>query len=162
MSDDLTPAEHAAAIDETRRELIAFVAGCTDEQWLAAPVDGDPRPVGVICDHVAHAYEYLTAWVEDLLAGQSPEVDPDLVDGLNAGHAAQLGSVSREEVTEHLLTSGDILISVVGGLDPWQLTGDGGRVARFAVIASRHARSHREEIEEALGLTPAAPSTAQA
>ena len=48
MSQDLSPAQHAAAIDEARRRLSDFVLRCTDEQWQSAPVDGDPRPVGEI------------------------------------------------------------------------------------------------------------------
>ncbi len=50
MSDDLTPAEHAAAIEETRQQLIDFAGQCTESQWMTAPIEGDPRSVGVITD----------------------------------------------------------------------------------------------------------------
>ena len=39
--------------------MIGFVTGCSDEEWGAAPLNGDPRPVAVVVDHVAHAYEYM-------------------------------------------------------------------------------------------------------
>ena len=59
MQNERSPAEFAAGIDAGRDRLIGFVDGCTDVDWRSAPLDGDPRPVGVVVDHVAHAYEYL-------------------------------------------------------------------------------------------------------
>ena len=32
------PAEYASDIDAARERLVAFVDGCTDEQWTAAPL----------------------------------------------------------------------------------------------------------------------------
>lgn len=151
MSEDLSPAQHASAIEESRQRLSDFVLRCTDEQWRSAPVDGDPRPVGVITDHVAHAYEYLAGWIADLLAGGSAEVTTDLVDALNAGHAEGAGSLTPAQVADHLKTSGDELISLIRNLEPARLGLGDGRVGRFAVIAARHADAHRDEIEAALG-----------
>jgi hypothetical protein len=151
MSEELSPAQHAAAIDGSRQRLSDFVLSCTDEQWTAAPVDGDPRPVGVITDHVAHAYEYLAGWISDLLAGESPEVTTDLVDDLNADHAQGAGALTPADVAEHLKTSGDALIDMIRNLEPAELELGDGRVARLAVIAARHADGHRDEIEAALG-----------
>lgn len=151
MTEHLSPAQHAAAIEESRQRLSDFMLRCTDEQWQSAPVDGDPRPVGVITDHVAHAYEYLAGWISDLLGGGSPEVNADLVDELNAGHAADAVSITPTHVAGHLKASGDALIDLVKNLEPAQLAMGDGRVGRFAVIAARHADGHREEIEAALG-----------
>ena len=146
-----SPAQYAADIDAARDRLVAFVESCTAEQWNAAPLQGDPRPAGVVADHVADAYEYLAGWIGDLLAGGSPEVTADVVDGLNAEHAAGAGSLTPAQVASHLKTSGDALINLIKNLKPAQLELGGGRVARFAVIAARHADSHRDEIEAALG-----------
>jgi hypothetical protein len=151
MSKDLSPAQHAAAIDAARQRLIAFVLGCTGEQWRSSPVDGDPRPVSVITDHVAHAYEYLAGWIGEIVAGGSPAVSSALVDELNAEHAADAGSVTTAQVAGHLKSSGDALIGLVQGLEPAQLDLAGGRVRRLAEIAARHADNHRTEIEAALG-----------
>jgi hypothetical protein len=150
MSDELSPAEHAAAIEETRQELIDFANRCTETQWTTAPIEGDPRSVGVITDHIANAYEYLAGWMKDLVAGGSPDVNGELVDDLNAEHAAEAAKITPAEAIEHLRTSGDALIELVSGLDEAQLALGDGRVARFAVIAARHARNHREEIEGVL------------
>jgi DinB superfamily len=151
MTDNLSPADHAAEIDAARQRLTEFVQGCTDAQWASAPVDGDPRPVAVIADHVAHAYEYLAGWITEIAAGGSPHVDNEVVDGLNADHAAGRGVPTQAQVTDHLKESGDTLIALVSGLEPAQLELAEGRVARFAIIAARHADSHREEIQERLG-----------
>lgn len=150
MSEDLSPAQHVAAIEESRQRLSDFVLRCTDEQWRSAPVDGDPRPVAVITDHVAHAYEYLAGWIGELLAGGSPAVTSDLVDQLNAEHAESAGSITPAHVADHLKTSGDALINLIKNLEPAQLELGDGRVARLAVIAARHADGHRDEVEAAL------------
>jgi len=150
MTQDTNAAELARAIDETRQPLISFVQRCTDGQWHAAPVDGDPRPVGVIADHVADAYEYLADWIGDLVDGKPVEVDSDIVDSLNAEHAGEATSVTPADVAEHLRSKGDAIIALVAGLEPDQLDLGDGRVRRLAVIAARHAESHRAEIEQAL------------
>lgn len=150
MSDDLSPADHAEAIDAARQRFLQFVQQCTDGEWLASPVDGDPRTVGVIADHVAHAYEYLAGWITELVQGGAPQVNPSIVDELNAEHAADLGTVTQAHVSGHLRTSGDELISLVAGLDPGQLSLNDGQAGRFAMIAARHADNHREEIEAGL------------
>ena len=150
MTDNLSPAGHAANIDAARQRLTDFVQGCTEAQWASSPVDGDPRPVGVISDHVAHAYEYLAGWISEIVDGGSPQVDSEIVDELNADHAAGVSVPTQAQVAEHLKSSGDTLIALVGGLEPAQLELGEGRVARFAMIAARHADSHRQEIEEQL------------
>jgi len=150
MTDERSPAEHAAQIDAARQRLLTLVRESTNEQWSAAPLDGDPRPVGVVLDHVAHAYEYLAGWMRDILAGQQVEVNADVVDVHNAQHAARAGEVSQAQAADHLRVSGDVLIALVEGLDASQLDAGDGRVRRFAEIAALHADSHRADIEAAL------------
>jgi hypothetical protein len=150
MSDNLSPAQHAAAIDAARQRMIDFIQRCTDEQWQSTPIDGDPRPVAVIADHVAHSYEYLGGWMADIIADRSPEVNAEIVDDLNAQHAAEVDQVAPAYVVEHLKASGDTLITMVSGLEPGQLELGDGRVGRLAMVAARHPDGHREEIEAAL------------
>jgi DinB superfamily len=155
MTDERPPAELAKAIDDARQRLIGFADSCTAEHWQATPVDGDPRPVGLIADHVANAYEYLAGWIGDLLAGKPVAVDAEVVDGLNADHAGVAGPVTAADVVAHLQASGDAIISLVGSLQAEQLELGSGQVRRFAHIAARHADSHRTEIEEALAAASA-------
>ncbi len=82
------PAAYAADIDAARDRMIGFVAGCSDEDWRSAPLDGDPRPVGVVVDHVAHAYEYLAGWIGQLVAGEPAEVNSEAALAARRGPAA--------------------------------------------------------------------------
>jgi DinB superfamily len=148
--DARSPAELAAAIGAARDRLISFVRGCTDQQWRSAPLDGDPRPVGVVVDHVAHSYEYLAGWIRQLAAGQPVDVNSEVVDALNAQHARAAASVSRADATAHLLRSGDAIGALIAGVPAAGLEAGGGRVRRFAQIAIRHPDDHRSEIETAL------------
>jgi DinB superfamily len=150
MKENQRPADYANAIDDARQRLTRFVQRCTDGEWRAAPVNGDPRPVGVIVDHVAHAYEYLATWIADLAAGKAVTIDSDLVDELNAEHANDAATVTPAHVIGHLRSSGDEVICLVAGLKPAQLDLGGGRVRTLAVIAASHADNHRSEIEQAL------------
>jgi len=146
--------ELAREVSAARDRLIEFVRRCPDDRWRSVPLgDDDPRTVGVIVDHVADAYEYIGAWVDELAQGAAVEVTPALVDELNARHAAQVAAPTRPSVVGHLLHSGDAIVALVGSLSPDQLSAGDGRVARLAQIAARHADGHRDELETALGLT---------
>jgi uncharacterized damage-inducible protein DinB len=152
MTDARSAAEHAELIAAARDRLLAFAAACTDDTWHARPLaeHGDHRPVGVIVDHVAHAYEYMGGWMREILAGDTPPVDVALVDRLNAAHAGDAGHLTQAGAMEHLTRSGDELIALVSGLTDDDLEAGGGRVRRFAEIAARHPDMHRTDIEEAL------------
>lgn len=144
------PAACAADIDAARERLIAFVAGCGEEEWRAAPLDGDPRPVAVVVDHVADAYDYLAGWMHQILAGQQVEVNNDVLDALNARHARKAAGVSQADATEHLRRSGAAISELVAGLSAADLAAGDGRVRRLAWIAARHADDHRADIQTAL------------
>jgi hypothetical protein len=151
MSEDArSPAQYASEIDGARERLVAFAGGCSAEQWSAAPLDGDPRPVGVVVDHVAHAYEYLAGWMRQILDGQAVTVSSDVVDALNAEHAVRAAAVTRAETVEHLRRSGTAISKLVAGCSAADLQAGEGRVERLAQIAIRHADDHRTEIEAAL------------
>ena len=130
---------YAADIDAARERMIGFVSGCSDEEWGSAPLDGDPRPVAVVVDHVAHAYEYLAGWISQLVAGQPAEVNSDVVDALNAQHARDATAVSKTEATEHLRRSGEAISVLVAGLQPGR-PGRGGRQGAAAGADRRPAR----------------------
>jgi hypothetical protein len=148
--DEQDPAAYAADIDAARERMTGFVSGCSDEEWGSAPLDGDPRPVAVVVDHVAHAYEYLAGWISQLVAGQPVEVNSGVVDALNAEHARDAAAVSKTEATEHLRRSGEAISVLVAGLSPADLAAGDGRALRLAQIAARHADDHRADIEAAL------------
>jgi DinB superfamily len=151
MSDDgRSPAGCASDIDDARERLVAFAGSCAGEQWTCAPLEGDPRPVGVIVDHVADSYEYLAGWMRRILAGEAVTVTADIVDGLNAEHAVAAAAVTQAEAVDHLRRSGAELSALVAGCAPDHLSAGDGQVERLARVAIRHADSHRAEIEAAL------------
>ena len=150
MTDDQSPAALARSIDEARQRFVSFVQHRTDGEWRSCPLDGDPRPVGVIADHVAHAYEYLAGWIASLASGEQVEVSSELVDELNAEHAGDAEGVTPVHVTGHLRSAGDELIALVADLQPGQLELAESRVRRLATIAARHADDHRADLEHAL------------
>jgi glutamine synthetase adenylyltransferase len=155
--DALDPAAYAAEIDAARDRLIGFVDGCSEEQWHAAPLDGDLRPVAVVVDHVADAYEYMAGWIRQIAAGEQVDVNSDVVDALNAEHASQAAAVTRAEAAGHLRRSGAAISALVAGLSAAELAADDGRVRRLAQIAASHADGHRADLEAALtarGITP--------
>jgi hypothetical protein len=130
--------------------MIAFVSGCSDKEWRTAPLDGDPRPVAVVVDHVAHAYEYLAGWMRQIVAGQRVEVNSDAVDALNARQARDAVAVSKAAADGHLRRSGVAISVLVAGLSAADLAADDGRVRLLAQIAARHADDNRADIETAL------------
>lgn len=149
-------AELAHAVVVARSRLVDFVDRCPEEQWASCPLGpDDPRPVGVIVDHVADAYEYLASFVTKIARHEAVEVSPAIVDDLNARHAAA-PTPTRESARVHLERSGNAFVALIEPLDEEQLTsGEGGvTVTRFAQIAALHADNHRVELETALGLAP--------
>ena len=153
MDDDArSPARYAADIDAAMERLVAFAAGCSAEQWRAAPLRGDPRPVGVIVDHVAHAYDYMGGWVRRILAGEDVAVNAAMVDALNAEHAVAAASATPDEAIMHLRSSGAAFEGLVANCSAADLQAGNGRVERFAQIGIRHPDDHRAELEAALGI----------
>lgn len=152
MNDASGPAELAEEIAAARNRLLAFAAGCTDETWRSTPLasQGDYRTVGVIVDHVAHAYEYMGGWMREILAGATPAVDVALVDRLNGAHSGTASHLTQAGAMEHLTRSGDEMIALIAGLTGTDLDAGGSRVRRFAEIAARHPDTHRADLEQAL------------
>jgi hypothetical protein len=143
-----SPAEYAAAVATARDRLVGFVGQCSDASWKSiSAAEGDPRPVGVIVDHVADAYEYLARWIQAILDGESVDVTEQVVDELNARHGLAASHVTRSQAAAHLKTSGDMIVALIRSLPPAALDLDRERVRRFARIAALHADSHRREVE---------------
>lgn len=152
MSEQATPAEAAQAIAAARDRIVQFARSCTGEQWAATALadGGDPRPVGVVIDHVGHAYEYIGDFIAAIVRGDAPQIDNDVIDALNAEHSANAVDVDAASAVGRLQRSGDALVTLVGSLSDEQLGLMQGRVRRLAQIAVRHADDHRTQLEEAL------------
>src|SRR5579864_4873642 len=122
MPDDPMPDESSVAglardIRDARDRLITCVDLLPDGAWATALSRDDPRPIGIVCDHVAHSYEYLGGWVSELVSGREVAVTSGVVDELNARHA-QAPLRARGEVTAHIRQSCETLLELVGRLGP--------------------------------------------
>jgi DinB superfamily len=155
--DEQDPIAYAAAIEAARDRLIAFATGCSGQEWRAAPLEGDPRPVAVVVDHVADSYEYMAGFIRQIIAGDPVEVTGEIVDDLNAEHASAAAAVSQAEAAEHLRRSGAAISALMAGLSADELGAGDGRVRLFAQIAIRHADNHRTDIQTALAAQAASP-----
>ena len=85
-----------------------------------------------------------------VVAGQAAEVTGEIVDDLNAEHAAAAAAVSQADAAEHLRRSGAAISALIASLSADELAAGDGRVRLFAQIAIRHADNHRTDIETAL------------
>jgi hypothetical protein len=139
--------EFAAALDR----LVAYVGQFPVQRWEIPSSDADPRPIGIVFDHVAHSYEYIGAWIHDLIDGLNPEVSTAIVDDLNRGHAAALAAsdVTRSSVVEHLRRSGAAFADLIGSMKAEDLEIGDGRVRQFVEIGIRHGAGHQAEVESA-------------
>ena len=92
----------ADRLERGARALAAFAAGLTDTQWQT-PVPGDGRKVGVIVDHVASVYPLEIQLAQTLAAGQRVTgVTMDDVHAMNAAHAKENGTITKEAALDHL------------------------------------------------------------
>ena len=149
QSDTPGPAELAATLRVARDHLVQTAERNSNERWTTVPEgnDQDLRPVNVLVDHVADAYEYIGGWVRELVGGSSPSVDAELIDRLNSEHSARAANVTGPVAIEHLTSAGDAFIEFLRTLELEHLDLEGGRVRRFAEIVIRHTNDHRVQIE---------------
>jgi hypothetical protein len=92
----------ADRLEQGARALAAFAAGLTDAQWQT-PVPGDGRKIGVIVDHVASVYPVEIQLAQTLAAGQRVKgVTMDDVHAMNAAHARENGTITKEAALDHL------------------------------------------------------------
>jgi hypothetical protein len=127
--------------------MIGFIGGRTADHWPATPLDGDPRPAGVVVDHVAHSYEYLAHWMQEVLADREPVISGEIVDRLNVEHAAA-GLLSPADTVAHLDRSGNVIIQLSAGLGQPILTrgtaGSGGSPRSPSGTPTRTAPTSRQ------------------
>ena len=92
----------ADRLEEGARALRRLSRSLTDAQWQSA-IPGDGRTVGVVVHHVASVYPLEIDLARKLASGQSiTDVTFDDVHAMNAQHAAEFGSVTREAAVELL------------------------------------------------------------
>jgi len=92
----------ADRLEQGARALAALAAGLTEAEWQT-PLPGDGRKIGVIVDHVASVYPVEIQLAQTLAAGQRVTgVTMDDVHAMNAAHARENATVTKEAALEHL------------------------------------------------------------
>ena len=116
-SDDL-----AAAFEETNAELVAYVRGLDEQQWLTPGVNSpifqlgdvdEHRPVGTIAHHVGSAYARSVMAVRMAASGQAI---PPPAAGSAAAHETEHAAPDQAETIRLLEQGGAEVASVIRGL----------------------------------------------
>ena len=154
----------AGRLEQGVRELTELARTLTDEQWKTK-IPHDGRTVGVCVHHVGTMYPIEIDLAQKLAAGQAVEgVTWDAVHELNANHAREHASCTKEEAIDLVQRNSAAAAAAVRALSDEQLdsaaglslNSDGPRTCQFMLEdhAVGHAWHHLLKIRKALG-TPA-------
>jgi hypothetical protein len=150
----------AERLEEGARNLAAFASTLTPAQWeTRVPKDG--RTVGVIVHHVANMYPIEIQIAQAVAAGQPVAgVTWDDVHGINAAHAKEFASVTKDEALALLKTNSAAAAAAIRALTSEQLdkanavslNNDAPLTCQFVLEdhAVRHSFHHLAVIKRAL------------
>jgi DinB superfamily len=159
-----TPTGHANALAERleqgARALIAFARGLTADEWKA-PMPHDGRPIGVIVHHVASVYPIEIQLASAVGQGQPVTgVTSKDIDAMNAKHAAENASVTKEAAIALLEQNSTAAAAAIRALTdeqlatamPVSLYEDAPLTCQFVLEdhAVRHSYHHLTLIRKAL------------
>jgi hypothetical protein len=150
----------AERLEQGARALAALAASLTDAQWQTR-IPHDGRKVGVVVHHVASMYP-IEMQVAQAIAGGTPVTGLTwaVVDGINAKHAADNESVTKQAALELLLRNSTEAAAAVRALSdeqlaqavPVSLYADAPLTCQFFIEdhAMRHSYHHLAKIQAAL------------
>jgi hypothetical protein len=152
----------ADRIEEGAAGLAAFVEKLSPEEWRRPVSKTDHRTIGIIVDHVANVYPIEVDVARGIASGKALlDVTWDVVAGVNAKHATERASVSKEAALERLRkaareTADAIRQFTDEQLDtaaPFGLSYGAPVTAQFVIEdhALRHSWHHLAKIRAALG-----------
>jgi hypothetical protein len=142
--------------------LAAFAEGISTEEWAKPVSKSDRRTVGVIVDHVANVYPIEIDLARAIASGKDVmDVTWEVVGGVNAKHASERSSVSKEAAIERLRKASRDAADAVRAFTDEELD----RAARFSLSFGapmtaqfviedhpvRHSWHHLAKIRAALG-----------
>ena len=147
----------ARQFEEAHNELIAAVQGFSDQQWTAMCTN-EGRPVNVMAHHIAEGYRFSIGLVQAMASGQPlPAISMEQLDQLNAQHAQQNASCTRQEALDLLRQRGAQVLSTLRGLSDEQLDQSGTVFGRQMtaeqlahMLAIGHLQGHRQSIRQAV------------
>ena len=153
----------AARIEQGAAQLAAYVETLSDDDWTR-PVaqERDGRPVNVIVHHVASVYPVEIQLAQAVGSGKNmSEVTWDVVKNMNAGHANENASASKQEALDLLRKNSSEAAAAIRQMTdeqldtaaPFGLSFDCPVTAQFVIEdhAVRHSWHHLARIKETLG-----------
>ncbi len=112
----------AGRIEEGAAFLAAFAEGLSDAEWRKPVSDTDHRSVGVIVHHVATVYPIEINLARAIASGKTvTDVTWELVAQLNAKHADEQASVTKEAALELLRKNSSAAAAAVRAFTDEQL-----------------------------------------
>jgi len=156
----------AVRIEQGAKNLAAFAANLSDEQWNAV-VRPDGRKAGVIVHHVASVYPIEVQLAQQIASGTPVEdVTWAVIAKMNAAHAGDNASCTRQETIQLLARNSRQAAEAVRALTdlqldtavPVSLYADAPLTAQFFIEdhALRHSWHHLAKIKAALAAAPSA------
>jgi hypothetical protein len=150
----------AERLEQGARALAEAATGCSDAQWRT-PLPKDGRTVGVIVHHVATMYPLEIDLAQALAAGNAiAGVTWDAVHDINAKHAKEHGTVTKEAALELLRRNSAAAAAAIRALSdeqldraaPVSLNADAPLTCQFFLEdhAVRHSYHHLARIRAAL------------
>lgn len=111
----------AQRVLEGHRRLIDFIEGCSDAEWVTR-VPNEERPVGVVIHHVASMLPIEVDFIKILASGKAiAGITSDEVDQMNAQHADENVSSTKDETLAILKRNSEITIAAIRKLTDEQL-----------------------------------------
>lgn len=154
--------ELADRLEQGTQALVALATGLSDEQWRTK-IPGDGRTVGVVVHHVASVYPIEIELARTVGAGRPVEgVTMADIHTMNATHAAEHATVSKDEAITLLITNGTAAAQAIRSMTDAEL-GTAANVSLYAGApltaqfvledhAVRHSYHHAARIRAALNL----------
>jgi len=151
----------ADRLEAGARALEALAISLTEQEWQTR-IPHDGRTVGVVVHHVATMYPLEIQLAQLLAAGKPIEgVTWDVVDGINATHAAEHAAVTKAAALELLRRNSTAAAAAIRALSdeeleraaPVSLNADAPLTCQFMLEdhAVRHSYHHLAKIRAALG-----------
>jgi hypothetical protein len=146
--------EYARQFERTNEEFIKAVQDCPDERWKG-PAAGEKRTVATVAHHVASSHAFIADRTKQLADGG--QLTPPDIDAMNAEHAAEHPSPSKNEVVALLKKNGEnaaaiyrsipdeaLSVSIeVPGRGPFSVKG------MMEMVAIGHPRMHMDSLKDA-------------
>lgn len=146
--------------DAANNAMIHYIEACSEEE-LNQVTSGEGWSVRVAAHHIAVSHEPVAGFVHLVASGAAlPPLTIDLLNQMNAQHAAEHAHVSKTAILDGLRQNGAKAASMIAGLTDEQLDRSahlptfGATMSAQAVaenILIRHIDHHLESIKAAVG-----------